>query len=240
MKYSLILIIFFTPIVVFAQSNEDWEIGVVGSAFYFTKIDTGKEDIEVGPQDLPNGGFFGLSLAKNWNENWGLSTGLEYSIQNWKARDFYPVQSTGSSVDEDLEYLKLPIMVRYTHSPNKNNFYWVFKQGFQISLLTDYFTVIENNDDYPYTSIYKENRRDYYEGDYFISHENNAYKDFLFGIAGSVGFKNFFSENWSYSADVRYEMDFSRADDEIIRSQYSAAKNFRIGLVFGIQYHFGK
>lgn len=238
MREILILILCLMPIIVPAQSIEDWELGIAGSAFYFTKIDTGKE-IDVGSQEIPNGHFYGLTVAKNWNENWGLSTGLEYSFQNWKARDFFPIQSTGSNVNENLEYLKLPFMLQFTYSPNKDNFYWVLKKGFQISWLTDYYTIIDNrHESFSYTSIYQDGRVNHWEEDHFVTYANNAYKDFLFGIIGSVGIKKIFNENWSYTSDLRYELDFTHADDKIWRSEFSEAKNFRIGLVVGIQYRF--
>ena len=90
---------------------------------------------------------------------------------------------------------------------------------------------------------------DYGESIFYNYPENNSYvygdfnevfhKKLLFGLIGSIGFKGFFADYFSYSANVRYEYDFTNPDKiNYYNNIDTNVHNFRIGLEFGLQYNF--
>lgn len=234
-KVLIIITLLLLPFIAQSQSNP-WEIGVNVSPFLFGKYQS-ESSKEVDNQGFPNGFLFGFTIEKNFNKNWGVYTSLEYSFQNLKEIDSEPLAS-GTTVDSDFEYLKLPVMAQYSRPVGaSSSLYLILRQGFQVSRLIDYYTIRDNRLS---TVIYDSAERYFYGKEKGIENRasNQAYRPYTFGVVGSAGLKKHFSDHFSYSFHIRYEFDITNSDDEIWYS-YGSNHNYRVGLVLGIQYKIG-
>jgi hypothetical protein len=247
MKKNIILFFLFAPLIIFSQDLTNWQIGLNGTPFLFSRINSPSKKDRDKQQDFPNGFSYGLTIEKNWNENWGFKTGFEISNQNEKY-DFSQYSADNDRMKMNFKYHKIPISVQYFY-PIKEKLYVVFSQGVQYSILkyyetqqtsvngirtytTDYFQIIDFNNPEFNNIIYGENVLKFHKKD-------------LFGLIGSVGLKGFLSNRISYSTNLRYEFDLNntdklnyyRAENETFESK-STVHNFRIGLEVGLQYNF--
>ncbi len=226
-----------------AQDITDWQVGININPFFFTRINPGSY-FSKDKQNLPNGLGYGMTFEKNWNEHWGVKTGFEYSKQNEKY--FFDSVGDNTSIKTNFEYYKMPITIQYYH-PLNEKLYLIFNQGVQFSFLKYYKTVIEDeyqirtqtSDYYEYISYQQPESNQYY------SEEGKMHKKTLFGIIGSIGLKGFLSDKISYSTNLRYEYDFTTADNFPYYSSSPNSSdtdkpthNFRLGLELGLQYHF--
>lgn len=237
-KKFILSLLFIVPFIANAQSGDPWQIGLNASPFYFGRYND-KVNKEIDKQDLPNGYLFGLSAEKNFSSNWGIKTGLEYSFQNRKDIQYFPVMS-GSTVSADFEYLKLPVMLQYSRKiSSMRNLFLILNQGAQVSRLTNYYSIL---DDYLQTVIYSSGERRLYgkETGVVDIRPNQPFRKYVYGVVGSIGLKKNFSSNFSYSLHMRYEFDITDADKELFHSSMSHTHNYRLGLLLGIHYHLNK
>jgi hypothetical protein len=245
MKKNIILFFLFAPLIIFSQDLTNWQIGLNGTPFLFRRSNSELEEYK-DKQDFPNGFSYGLTLEKNWNENWGFKTGFEISNQNEKY-DFRVSSDDKPKMEMNFKYHKIPVSVQYFH-PLKEKLYLVFSQGVQYSMLKYYKTqYISNSSISTYTSDYYENIL-YQNPEYNIvrydDYSEKFHKKDLFGLIGSVGLKGFLSNRISYSTNLRYEYDLTNADKTKYFSTDSnfdiekTVHNFRIGLEVGLQYNF--
>jgi hypothetical protein len=247
MKKTIIALIMLVSFVGNAQDLEKWQVGFNLNPFIFNRINSDYEP-QKAKQDILNGFGIGVTIEKNWNEHWGIKTGFEYSWQNEKYDNYWFTGNVyKTTVDADFNYYKIPITVQYYH-PITEKLFLTFNQGFQVSLLSDYKTIIEDELEYltitpdQYDFISKRSPKDsntHYNYGWF-------YKKQTFGLIGSIGLKGFLSQKISYSTNLRYEYDLSGADTEMnffsynenTLSTYPNTKNFRLGLELGLQYNF--
>lgn len=240
MKQCSVVLIFLFSFKVMAQDIERWQVGINLNPFIFTQLSPDFYPEKKGNK-YPNGFGYGLTIEKNWNEHWGIKTGFE-SI---KHKEKYYVDDTSADevhLEHNLEYYRLPIMLQYSISLSEKLFL-TFNQGFQFSFFKDMKLIEEGNQQrIVFTS-------DYYEYVFFDHPEQNysghgkqkLFKETLFGLVGSVGIKGFLSDKLSYSTNLRYEYDITDADNStFFKNSYNPkpTRFFRIGLEFGIQYHF--
>lgn len=225
-----------------AQEVNDWQIGFNVNPFVFTRINS-NFSYERGKQDIPNGFGFGLTIEKNWNEHWGIKTGFESTKQNEKY--FFDWLNSNTVTNSTFEYYKVPLTIQYYY-PLREKLFLTFNQGIQYSSLKYFKTVIK--DDFQMITF----SSDYGESIFFENPEqnnhvsgnlqDNAHMRDLFGIIGSIGLKGFITDKITYSTNLRYEYDFSDADKipyyYFEKNGNSKTHNFRLGLEFGLQYHF--
>jgi hypothetical protein len=238
-KKIIFLLIFITPFIGSAQDLSNWQVGVNINPFIFTQF---SPDFYPEKKDnkYPNGFGFGLTIEKNWNESWGFKTGFESTKQNEK----YFVNDNSADnthIKASFEYYKVPLTIQYFY-PLKEKLFLTFNQGIQFSFLK-YTKIVEagNYQIKTYTS-------DYYEYIFYDHPENNqiyygkdkGHNENLFGIIGSIGVKGFLSKKISYSTNLRYEYDFTDADNFSYYKNGNTrpTHNFRLGLELGLQYHF--
>ena len=238
-KEFIIILLLGISFTVNAQSIADWQIGLNINPFIFNRINSNYKP-EKASQDFPNGFGFGLTIEKNWNEHWGIKTGLEYTNQNLKYDNYWFTGNVYSSImKSEFKYYKLPITVQYYYQI-KENLFFIFNQGIQFSFLDDYKTTI---DDELQTIIITPKNFNNYDKNSNTNHifPNNftLYKNNTFGLIGSVGLKGFISKKISYSTNLRYEYDITTSEStDAFFSDNHNTKNFRIGLELGLQYHF--
>ena len=228
----------------FSQDLTNWQVGLNLNPFIFSRINSSFV-YEKDTQKFPNGLGFGITIEKNWNENWGIKTGFENTTQEEKYY-FNEQSADNTKITSKFKYYKLPITLQYS-TPIADNFFLTFNQGIQFSFLKYYNTKevgsnqirISSSNYAEYTSFqFPENNYQQY-GDFSdVFHKKN-----LFGIIGSIGLKGFINERFSYSTNLRYEYDFTNADNlpYFTDANFSSLKtthNFRLGLEIGIQYHF--
>jgi hypothetical protein len=228
-----------------AQELTNWQVGINANPFLFTKFNNPLFDnssyFKQDKQDFPNGFGFGLTIEKNWNDRWGFKTGYEITTQNEK---YFVDDSSADNihVTTSFKYHKIPLTIQY-YLPIKDKLYLTFNQGIQLSVLKRFKTVLAGD----FQKITSSS--EYGESIFYNNPENNNsvrgnfndifHNKTLFGIIGSFGLKGFLSDKFSYSANLRYEYDFTNPDK---LQYYSNPKkdlhNFRIGLEFGLQYNF--
>lgn len=221
-----------------AQDLNNWQVGLNLSPFVFSRLNT--ENYSKDKQNFPNGLGFGITLEKNWNENWGIKTGFEYTKQNVKYFVKYDADFD-TKITSNFEYYKAPFTLQFNHSI-RDNLYLTFNQGIQFSFLkyleikTDqrYFVTIFTSDYYQVIDDINPSQNQ------FVYQKQNAYNENLFGIIGSIGLKGFLSTKISYSTNLRYEYDFSDTDKTLFFKGTSTKpiQNLRLGLELGLQYHF--
>ncbi|WP_185966003.1 outer membrane beta-barrel protein [Flavobacterium sp. ZT3R18] len=243
MKKFLVAFILGISFIGNAQDITDWQVGFNLNPFFFTRINPGSS-FSKDRQDLPNGFGYGITIEKNWNDQWGVKTGFEYSKQNEKY--FFDAIGDNTSIKTNFEYYKMPITIQYYY-PLNDKLFLTFNQGIQFSFLKYYKTVDENeyqirtqtSDYYEYISF------EHPESNQYSKEEGIMHKKTLFGIIGSIGLKGFLSEKISYSTSLRYEYDFTTADNFPYYSSIpdgsdteKPTHNFRLGLELGLQYHF--
>lgn len=224
----------------YAQKPSGFKVGINLYTYEFIKInetDVGYERVE---QDIPNGISFGVSIAKEWNNKWGIKTGFDYSYQNEKTYGFPGAERI---MNYDFFYYKIPLSIEYFHRLNPK-LYFSFSQGLQFSWLR-YFKGVHTN--YDVITTITPSGHDYYSAIHpewvvYVPRDNwNLHRRGLFGVVGSVGIKNDLLAKLSYSASIRYEYDISSAD----KYPYwyfggfegdMISHNFRIGLALEVQY----
>ena len=227
MKRKIFILILSIALTGNAQDLSQWQVGFNVNPFLFNRIEK-SNILQKSKQDFPNGFGFGLTIEKNWNEKFGIKTGIEYCTQNQKYEFFYNDSRTiTTKIDATVSYYKIPITVQYS-LPLNNKLFLTFNQGIQYSSLHK-FEVFE----YERIEINKATRSD------------EVFNKNLFGIIGSVGIKGILSERFTYSTNLRYEYDFTKAENntqlhslQYIESGTDPANNFRLGLELGVQYHF--
>jgi hypothetical protein len=225
-----------------AQKLNNWQVGINLNPFVFSRINSENKPAK-DKQDFPNGFGFGLTVEKNWNEHWGIKSGIEYSSQNQKYKDYYSGNFYEGTQNSDFKYFKIPLTLQFSLPLNEKTFL-TFNQGFQVSILNDYKTTIED----PLNYGVIENGQYETTGLGIFSGMNSKakdeyYKKTTFGIIGSIGYKFLLSKRFSYGVNLRYEYDLTSADNKSVYTySYSGlndnTKNFRIGLELGLQYHF--
>ena len=228
----------------FSQDVTNWQVGLNLNPFIFSRINSSFV-YDKDKQNFPNGFGYGITIEKNWNDNWGFKTGFENTKQEEKYF-FNEVSADNTKITSTFKYYKIPITIQYSY-PISDKLFLTFNQGIQFSFLKYYKTVDESNyqiiissSDYAsYTSYqYPENNYEIHRDFSDFFHKKN-----LFGIIGSVGIKGFISDKFSYSTNLRYEYDLTNADNKpyYVDANFTPLKtthNFRIGLEIGIQYHF--
>jgi hypothetical protein len=238
--FPIVLFLFFNG---YSQISNNWQVGFNLNPFMFTRINSSFL-YEKDKQDFPNGFGYGLTIEKNWNDQWGFKTGFENTKQNEKY--FFGGNGTSkTSIKSNFEYYKVPITVQYYYPLNEKLFL-TFNQGVQFSFLKYYKTIAEDeyqirtqtSDYVEYISFQHPESNQYYSG------EGKMHKKNLFGIIGSIGLKGFLSEKITYSTNLRYEYDLTSADNFPYYSNTpdggleKPTHNFRLGLELGLQYHF--
>lgn len=210
-----------------AQDLKNWQVGININPFIFSRIHLNgypKKDT----QNFPNGFGYGFTIEKNWNEHWGIKTGFESCKQNQKYKFYYqPGIVYPSYINSGFSYYKIPLTIVYSY-PLNDKIFLTFNQGFQYSKLNRY------------------NITEKWNGGLAVMRENGGdLKKDLLGLVGSIGIKSFLYKNFSYSMNLRYEYDLTRADINPITSlepdnwgDLTNTRNFRIGLELGVQYHF--
>tara|TARA_R110002050_G_scaffold67353_3_gene145784 strand:+ start:447 stop:1232 length:786 start_codon:yes stop_codon:yes gene_type:complete len=246
-KTLLFLILIATPSVCHTQELNDWQIGINMNPFFFTRINSEYQYYVKDSQDVPNGFGYGLTIEKNWNAHWGIKTGFENTKQNEKYY-FDENSADNTKIKMAFEYYKFPITIQYYY-PLKEKLFLTFNQGLQFSSLKYFKTIIKS------TSAFKTFTSNYAEFIFYEHPENNGYNpafngnglhnDFLYGIIGSIGLKGFITDKISYATNVRYEYDIKSADNNPYYSTTpggagpeGTTHNLRVGLEFGLQYHF--
>lgn len=220
-----------------AQDLNNWQVGLNINPFIFTRFSPDfipeKKD-----NNYPNGFCFGITFEKNWNEHWGIKTGMEYAKQTEKY--IY----NDKSVDNrkfilSFDYFKIPLTLQYYY-PLKENLFLTLNQGIQFSTLfyfktidSDVFGISTFTSNYSERIVYSDSSQNsYYNGN------NHMYKESLFGVIGSIGFKYFVSNRISLSSNLRYEYDLTDADKTNLKVVNGRpTHNFRIGLELGFQYN---
>lgn len=239
LRQLILICIVSIPLLGRAQDLTDWQLGISLSPFIFNRINSDYQP-EKAKQDFPNGMGFGLTIEKNWNEHWGIKTGVEYTTQNKKYDNFIYEGGTEylNTVNADFTYYKVPITIQYL-CPIKGNLYLTFSQGGQVSFLDNYKTVIDSElrtQTYNGNTIYGYNKT---SGATYNTNYGWIYEKQTYGFIGSIGLKGFFSEKFSYSTSLRYQYDLTSSDsDNNFFSENNNTKNFCLGLELGIQYHF--
>jgi hypothetical protein len=241
MRKLVIAFILSIPFIGSAQDLSNWQVGLNVNPFIFTRFSPDfypeKKD-----NNYPNGLGFGVTIEKNWNENWGLKTGFESTKQNEK----YFVNDNSADnthIKSSFEYYKAPITIQYSY-PLKEKLFLTFNQGVQFSFLKHFKSVeagsyqitTYSSDYYEYISYqFPENNQYYY-----AKGQGMGYEKKIFGIIGSIGLKGFLSKKISYSTNLRYEYDLTNADDSPnhLTDDSKPTHNFRLGLELGLQYHF--
>ncbi len=241
MKKILVLLIFNCIINLncYSQYTNDWQLGLNLSPFYFTRFNP---DYFPKKQDnkIPNGFGYGLTVEKNWNENWGVKTGIE--ITNQKEKYFVDEDSADNKkIIASFEYYQIPLTIQYYYEINEKTFI-TLNQGLQFSKLK--YVKNELIGDFEKQTL----TPDYFESiffrnpalNYIIYEKQKAYNENLFGITGSIGIKRFFLDKFSYSTNLFYNYDFTNSEffSTYNEPNKSVTNNFRIGLEIGIQYHF--
>ncbi|GHA22952.1 hypothetical protein GCM10007103_00010 [Salinimicrobium marinum] len=101
-------------------------------------------------------------------------------------------------------------------------------------------------------TIYIPNERSSYNNDGELVSKSASewiFEKDVVGLIGGAGIKKFLSNNFSVTANLRYEFDLTNADAyPLLRKDLNDEPNweakkthhYRIGLEFGIQYHFDK
>jgi hypothetical protein len=237
LKKNIFLILLTTNTYVNAQDVKNWQIGLNLNPFLFSKL--GNENVlSKDNQKYPNGVGFGLTIEKNWNDNWGIKSGFDYTTQkiNYKISDS---SENEPRVTTEYEYFKAPLSIQYYHLLNEK-FYLIFSQGFQISFLNYFRTVYE---DKLQRIVYSSN---FGETIVFNNPENSSqsngdcnaifHNPQLFGILGSIGVKKYINERFSYTMLVKYEYDFTSPDKTQYYLNSKKSHNFRIGFEFGLQF----
>lgn len=236
---AFILSVFFTGN---AQDLKNWQVGVNLNPFVFTQFSPDFYPEKKG-NNYPNGFGYGVTIEKNWNENWGFKTGFEST----KQKERYFVNNTGADnthIEQNFEYYKVPITVQYSYTLNEKLFL-TFNQGFQFSFLK-YVKIVEsgNYQRLTFTSDYNEYIFfEHPESNHIEYHKQKDTQENLFGIIGSIGLKGFLSKKITYSTNLRYEYDFTNANTDVdLYYKYvdnpKPTHNFRLGLELGLQYHF--
>lgn len=241
LKKALIIILLSVPLLGNAQSIEDWQVGINVNPFYFDRLSSYYEPTDTN-QNIPNGIGFGLTIEKNWNNHWGIKTGIEFSYQNKKYDDYQPLNLPYSTtLNMNFEYYNFPITIQYSKLITEN-LYLTFNQGIQFSILNDYKTVADN---VFWTGVYTPNHFVGTRKDTMVSSsaEDSSFRKNQFGILGSIGVKGFLTKQLSYSSNVRYSYDFTSSENSqtnigFYPSKNENANNFRLGLELGLQYHF--
>ena len=164
MKKSLTILALCLYSIMNAQDLTDWQVGINLNPFIFSRI-ANNVISDKNNNNLPNGFGFGLTLEKNWNDNWGIKTGLEFSTQTQK-------YSFDCPCDNDFEskvkytYYKTPIAIQYQF-PVSSESYLNFNQGLQVSFLNDYQYIREDN----YQKFVTTN--EYYQSFFYANPEYN-------------------------------------------------------------------
>lgn len=248
MKKLVITLILCFPFLGVAQNLSDWQIGInINPSIFHRFYD--KKPFEYAKQNYPNGLGFGLTVEKNWNERWGIKTGVEYTSQNIKYDNYNSPSNFPDDVNENFNFVKTPLTLQY-NIPLKGNLFITFNQGMLLSFLTNYKSVAINPNFQSRTFT-----PNYFE---FISYLDNSisnnvnweyiYSKLNYGLIGSCGLKGFITEKLSYSTNIRYEYDFTNSNNKYTpfesrnfidpNAAVQQVRNFNIGLEFGIQYHF--
>jgi Outer membrane protein beta-barrel domain len=227
-----------------AQELKNWQVGINLNPFFFTRIINSNTSYEKDKQDFPNGFGYGITIEKNWTDNWGLKTGVEYCKQNEKYYDKYKGNGIGeNTLKSTFGYLKIPLTVQYYY-PLKEKLFLTFNQGFQYSSLK-YLKLEYDNIGLLFgittlDSFQNINTKEPSQN-YLINKRQTLYNENLFGILGSIGLKGFLTNNISYTTNLRYEYDFTDSDtnkNTFRDSNTTPIHNFRIGLELGLQYNF--
>ena len=234
MKILKLIFILSVSLAVNAQDLSQWQIGVNANPFFYNRIERRRPGLAVndvmrkGNQKIINGFGFGLTLEKNWNEHFGLKTGFELCNQN----QFYLFKYTVAdgnifTIDLNISYYKIPVMVQYSKNIAENLFFTA-KQGLQLS-------VFKSQE----TKYFSHGQQESFGANDDLFNKN------LLGYIGSFGVKYLISDRLSYTANIRYEMDFTLADRKVLQVIVAGntfdevkTRNARVGFEFGIQYHF--
>lgn len=244
MKTLLISFILVLSISGNTQTMDDWQIGVNVNPFIFHRINSSFL-FETDKQNYPNGLGYGITIEKIINGHFGFKLGFEKSIQSEKYF-FDEVSDDNNHMKSSFKYDKVPLTIQYYYPLNSNKFL-VFNQGIQFSFLKYYKTVFKGNyqsttltSDYHEFISYQQPELNYYVNGSF---ENLYHNKNLFGLTGSVGLKGFLSDKFSYSTNIRYDFDFSDADNipyftTDTQKTQNTTHNLRIGIDMGLQYHF--
>lgn len=245
MKKIILMLIAIISLTGYSQQFNNWQVGINANPFHFKRVNSEYYYLK-DKQDFPNGFGYGLTIEKNWNDHWGIKTGIENTKQNEK---YYFGDNSADSIRIKMafEYIKFPITLQYYYPLNEKLFL-TFSQGFQFSTLKYYKTIIKGTYELrTFTSTYAEA--------IFSEHpENNSYNpnynglnqhDFLYGIIGGIGLKGFVSDKVLYAVNLRYEYDINSADNTPYYSKIpgntkpeGTTHNIRFGLELGFQYQF--
>ena len=238
-KQLILISIVSIPLLGSAQDLTNWQVGVNVTPFIFTRFSPDFWPEKQG-NNYPNGLGLGITIEKNWNENWGFKTGLEYTKQTEKY--FADDNSADNThIKSSFEYYKTPITIQYSY-PIKEKLFLTFNQGIQFSFLK-YYKMVEEGTYQKKTSTSDYEELIYYPNpanNHYYSGEGMLYSKTLVGLVGSIGLKYFIADKFSITSNLRYEYDLTDADNLSYykTDNWKPVHNFRLGLEIGIQYHF--
>ena len=158
---------------------------------------------------------FGIGAGYNFTDNVGVAIDGLYSLQGQK------YELSGDDYNQKISYIKVPVYFTYNSNPQRP-ISFSGKIGPQVSFLS---TSKLTNDD----------------GKDLVSNTNDRYEKATFGGAAEAGIQIRVERNLFLTAGVRFDMDFTNAEDEDYAS-YPAGRaktyNMTSGLEVGFKYSF--
>lgn len=232
-KKLLILSLIFISNATNAQ-EKTWAIGVDFNPFFLGTINSEKEG-NVKSEGLSGGYNAGMSIKYFFLNSWNIDGGIQFSEQIYNGKELSAVQE-GSNYRVNLKHFKFPLLVNYHWNLDyKNDWKVSIGLGGQLLQLNDHYLKIEDR----LQIITLENgiRTLYIKEDDRVASviENNYFSDSRLGLVGQFGLENKISSSFSYSIKLRTEYDLNIIDND---ESYYDLSYFRIGLQFGLQYHF--
>ena len=232
-----ISILFFIFILTDSYSQEKtWVFGLDLNPFFLGTINSEKES-NIENEGVSGGYNAGMSIKYYFLNSWNIDGGIQFSEQIYNGKGLSFVQE-GSNYRVNLKHFKFPLLVNYHWNLDyKNDWKISIGLGGQLLQLNDHYLKIEDR----LQIITLENgiRTLYIKEDERVASviENNYFSDSRLGLVGQFGLENKISSSFSYSIKLRTEYDLSIIDND---ESYYDLSYFRIGLQFGLQYHFKK
>lgn len=156
---------------------------------------------------------FGIGSAYNFNDKIGIGLDVLYSLQGQK------YDTASGEINKKLSYLKLPVLFSYNTDPSKTVSF-IGKVGPQLSILTT--AKLEDG-----------------EGEKLVAEGKDVYKNVTWGGVASAGAQFKLSQRFYLGTSVRFDYDFSNAEDEKYR-YYSQGRatthNMTAGLETSLKY----
>lgn len=228
------VLLFFTTNFAQAQRSKI-ELGIEGGpniSTFFESRTYKKNDHTHSALQPKYGSSLGLSFQVNFRKNVSLRTGIAFEQNNYSYTTNYSdagtTQGGSGSGSAHYEYLKLPVLARFTYGEKVHFF---FNTGIFFSLLTKQTEYSEGTNYHMvgetiYSSSYKNTFSD-------ISN----YKKFDFGVVGGLGIGVPVQKRWYFSLEARDNFGISNI---LLKNSYDRTlRTNSINLLLGISYKLG-